>query len=652
MLKYDNTVSSTATGQPIYGAQVAVYEVDANNNNGAQAAIYADEAGTMPLSQPILTDQAGYFAFYIGDGKYNISVMTGTVEISRTNITMVDSLQLKQRALLVPVNEDSGTLPPAGARAGMLLGFDPADGSPTALAPNSFPGPTGPADNTYTSYAAMQASDPTRKSARLVGDTDVPPHPDGPYSNPTQTVGGWVPQQASGIVLTGRGAGAGSIDLERRSLATVNAVDWPGVDYTGVLDSTVGLTQAAAAAVVLGRELYMPGEYKVSRWKLPGTQPNTSNYLRISGEPTLIQGTANVPCVVIQDSPLQTSVGYIMSFVLVPHVDSDRENDANIGIDLTGFSRGKVKITLGAAPTVTAQKGRFRDLVFARSNVPFHYGCEVEVIGNNVPSPKCMYRASNGGTAASGNPNLNKVHGWVAYLTGIQAGDVMIDVGDTTQVTVSEVLFESISGATCVRAGNMCTIEHNWFEAGANSIDIKFVQTGSTTPNNCVVGRDQFSGNGHVIQIQSGLGAPPVFENCLDDVFVTYIDEGGSPAPKPASTRGYAQPAAPTFAYLAGASFTAATDVLVVRHRVDHHGRTTFFLSAAVTPAATGETVARLSLPSGFAVENVSYGMRDVTTGDGVAWGLGDNPDGQNSGGKFATTNPHRLNINVTLRAM
>ncbi len=61
-------------------------------------------------------------------------------------------------------------------------------------------GKTGPADNTYSSYTAMQASDPTRQSARLVGDTDVPPHADGPYSNPTQAVGGWIAQPADGIV--------------------------------------------------------------------------------------------------------------------------------------------------------------------------------------------------------------------------------------------------------------------------------------------------------------------------------------------------------------------------------------------------------------------------------------------------------------------
>jgi len=164
LLKYDNTVSSTATGQPIYGAQVSVYEIDANGNNGATASLYADEAGTTPLSQPLLTDQAGYFAFYIGDGKYNISVMTGPVEISRTNITMVDSLQLKQRALLVPINEDSGVLPGADARKGMLLAFDRQSGAPTAVEPDTLAGPTGPANSTYTSIESLRAAPATNQS--------------------------------------------------------------------------------------------------------------------------------------------------------------------------------------------------------------------------------------------------------------------------------------------------------------------------------------------------------------------------------------------------------------------------------------------------------------------------------------------------------
>jgi hypothetical protein len=60
-------------------------------------------------------------------------------------------------------------------------------------------GPTGAASNTYTSYTALQASDPTRKYAYLAGDTDVVPRADGPYSNTTGVVGEWVPQGAAGV---------------------------------------------------------------------------------------------------------------------------------------------------------------------------------------------------------------------------------------------------------------------------------------------------------------------------------------------------------------------------------------------------------------------------------------------------------------------
>lgn len=82
-------------------------------------------------------------------------------------------------------------------------------------------GDTGTANNTYTSYAALQASDPTRMYAYLVGDTDQPPRPDGPYSNPSASPAGWVPQSAGGIRCAPRGAGtvARSLQEEHDDLA-------------------------------------------------------------------------------------------------------------------------------------------------------------------------------------------------------------------------------------------------------------------------------------------------------------------------------------------------------------------------------------------------------------------------------------------------
>ena|GEM_PF-4939063 len=62
------------------------------------------------------------------------------------------------------------------------------------------PGSAGPADNTYSSYTALLASDPSRKSARLVGDTDAAPRPDGNYNYVDGS--GWIAQLADGIAYS------------------------------------------------------------------------------------------------------------------------------------------------------------------------------------------------------------------------------------------------------------------------------------------------------------------------------------------------------------------------------------------------------------------------------------------------------------------
>lgn len=98
------------------------------------------------------------------------------------------------------------------------------DGAAFRILTGSYPvvGPAGPADNTYTSYSALQASDPKQRSARLVGDTDTPPRPDGPYSNPLGIVGGWVPQTAAGIVTRLVAPYAVTVTQEEVNAETVN----------------------------------------------------------------------------------------------------------------------------------------------------------------------------------------------------------------------------------------------------------------------------------------------------------------------------------------------------------------------------------------------------------------------------------------------
>lgn len=279
MLKYDNTVSSQVDGKPIYGAQVSVYTAD--SGTPSLATIFADEAGTTPLSQPILTDQLGYFAFYIGDGKYNIRVMPGAGEISRTNITMVDTLQLKQRALIVPVNEDGGTLPPADQRQNKLLGFD-SGGNPTMAVPNSFAGPPGPANSTYTTLAGLKAAavsnasyifaPPSGSDGGLAAGTFLYQTAGAPYTADgvniikldavPLTTGALVRQAAAGVNFDGRSVNAKL--LENASVTDARFAGGAKMDgrfsnvaYTTAGSAIVSCADAAFTASDVGKLVFL-----------------------------------------------------------------------------------------------------------------------------------------------------------------------------------------------------------------------------------------------------------------------------------------------------------------------------------------------------------------------------------------------------------
>ncbi len=155
MATYSDFVRDEGYGRPIPGATVKLFSSD----------------GTTEVAMTT-TGADGGFTLSAPDGKYLLDVSFGG----------------------------------ASARSSVIVGDPP-----------EYIGPTGPADNTYTSYAGMQASDPSRQSARLVGDTDVPAHADGPYNNPTQTVGGWVPQGATGIATKPGWTVAPARDMESKA---------------------------------------------------------------------------------------------------------------------------------------------------------------------------------------------------------------------------------------------------------------------------------------------------------------------------------------------------------------------------------------------------------------------------------------------------
>lgn len=86
MRKYADVVQDTA-GNAVAGASVAVY-----STLGAAADLYADAAGAMPYpNNVVLTDDEGYFEFYVEDGRYNISATKGVVYMIRQDVEIVDA---------------------------------------------------------------------------------------------------------------------------------------------------------------------------------------------------------------------------------------------------------------------------------------------------------------------------------------------------------------------------------------------------------------------------------------------------------------------------------------------------------------------------------------------------------------------------------
>lgn len=115
-------------------------------------------------------------------------------------------------------------------------------------------GTTGPADNTYTTLAALLASDPMRKSARLVpqaGETE-------PAGNFAYLNGAWVRQQADGITFTAAGATVPVRPAQVKLRERVSILDYK-------LANEPDYTNALVRALSTNKEVFFPaGDYPVA----------------------------------------------------------------------------------------------------------------------------------------------------------------------------------------------------------------------------------------------------------------------------------------------------------------------------------------------------------------------------------------------------
>ena len=113
------------------------------------------------------------------------------------------------------------------------------------------PGPPGAADNTYTTFASLIASDPARKSARLVpeaGETE-------PAGNFNYIGGTWVRQQDDGLTFQQAGAGAVPRTTRDKARERVSVLDFYRATDP---DTTNAFLSARDECEKTGKTLWVP----------------------------------------------------------------------------------------------------------------------------------------------------------------------------------------------------------------------------------------------------------------------------------------------------------------------------------------------------------------------------------------------------------
>lgn len=321
-----------------------------------------------------------------------------------------------------------------------------------------------------------------------------------------------------GLICTTTGLAYASGSRWSKDASDIKAGDAliDGVAGDGVTNDTEALSQAIAAAIKHNHALYLDKTYAISGLEIPGEEGT----LRIIGDPVFVQAMPDSSCLSIKKQPLQQSVALHLRCTVIPHDMSRKADMNNIAINLTGFSSSNVEVKLGKASKHSAHTGRFNTVIYADSASPFHYGNTVRLVASAVPSPRYGIRYSNRGKGVLGNPNINMLSGWFVSLD-TNIGDVLIDVGDTTQTIISgPTLMEACPNAIGVKMGNFTTIRDTWFENIGS--DLKLTKTADTVPNDCLIERCYFSGQGHRVIIDNNVVARPKFINCLGEKEIEY----------------------------------------------------------------------------------------------------------------------------------
>jgi len=127
MRKSFGSIAATATGRPIQGAQVSLYQAD----HVTPVIIYSDNANPpTQITEGLFTDAKGYWEFYANSGTYSLKQDNPGEDTKWIDgYEIYDDAQQEDgiaRSIKVPAGETVATLPAAADRANKYAAFDNA----------------------------------------------------------------------------------------------------------------------------------------------------------------------------------------------------------------------------------------------------------------------------------------------------------------------------------------------------------------------------------------------------------------------------------------------------------------------------------------------------------------------------------------------
>lgn len=417
-------------------------------------------------------------------------------------------------------------------------------------------------------------------------------------------------------------------------------------DPTGTTDAAAAFQAAIDDLPASGGVIRFRGSFRIdSPIELPA-DPKSVDLLGSSiGSARLLQGTADTP--VIRKTPGVSRItgARLAGFTVVAHANSDKNDTANILIDIAGLNDSDVSVGYESHSSATSTTGCAYAVVAGHANIGSCYKNRIRLRMQATAGPAKGVWLHNGGAGTPlANANCNEVSVWIYALSNL---GVAVDGGDTTQMTVHSSIIEDCPGAVGIIAGNFTRTRGNWIELLGTSI--RYGVTADTVANNCASSHDQFSGTNKIV-IHSAIAGPPRFNDALFGAVAFKNESGVDTLNYIVPTVANVQPGFPTLSFILGGGPLVPDDASI-RHRVDHHGITTGYMRVFVTPAAVGRSVFRCTVPTGFEIEQVNVSVVELEIAAPLAVAI-NNASGNEYEIWFPNTNSHVLTIRFTLRAL